>query len=285
MLTQKSLGLSLVALCCYFQLLSQEYSVSSPFYPSIVGTYRPFTTTDGVTNYKNTTANVYLFRSAGLWVFGSQPDLSGTIIDFENSNLPSPPVGQWASFTVVDLLLPVEWGYFRSKFQEESIVLEWETLTESNNSGFAVERSQDGIHFESIAWVEGRGSTQEAYSYEFVDLELPEAPLVYYRLKQIDFDGAHAYSELISVQHNTLRPFIVYPTVLSRYNAKLYIKGGAQFESFYVVDVSGRLLFSKKMEFEWQRELDLSALGVGQYYLVGKRGIRVQRQPFYIVNP
>ncbi len=285
MLTQKSLGLSLVALCCYFQLLSQEYSVSSPFYPSIAGTYRPFTTTDGVTNYKHISANVFLFRTAGLWIFGSQPDMTGSIIDFETSNLPTPPIGQWTSFTVVDLLLPVEWGYFRSKTQEEAIVLEWETLTESNNSGFAVERSQDGIRFESIAWVEGRGSTQENSVYAFLDQQLPEVPLLYYRLKQIDFDGSYAYSRLISVQHQTLRSFSVYPTVLSKNNAKLQIRGGEQLKSFYVVNVEGRLLFSINRESEWQQELDLSALRPGQYYFVGRNGSQIRSLPFFILNP
>lgn len=285
MLTQKSLGLSLVALCCYFQLLSQGYSVSSPNYPIVNGTYRPFTTTDGVNNYKNTTANVYLFRSAGFWMFGAQPDASGTIHDLEASNLPNPPIGEWTSMTVVDLLLPVEWGYFRSMPNGKTIALEWETLTENHNSGFSVERSQDGIRFESIAWVEGRGSTQEPSAYEFVDADPPEVPLVYYRLKQIDFDGSYDYSKLISVQHQSLRPLSVYPTVLSKRNAKLYIRGGAPFESFYVVNNSGRLLFSKKLKSEWQRELDLSSLAAGQYYLMAKKGEHIQSLPFFIISP
>ena len=285
MLTQKSLGLSLVALCCYFQLLSQEYSVSSHFYPSIAGTYRPFTTTDGVRNYKNTTANIYLFRSAGLWIFSDQPNTTGMLIDFETSNAPTPPVGTWQSTTVVDLLLPVDWGYFRSNTQDEAIALEWETLTESNNSGFSVERSQDGIRFESIAWIEGRGSTQEASVYEFLDANPPLVPLVYYRLKQIDFDGSYAYSELISVQHQSLRTLSVYPTVLPQNNARLFIRGGEQFQSFHVVSVSGRLLFSKNLKSEWLQELDLSKLSAGQYYLVGKNGDQDQSLPFIIVNP
>lgn len=284
MLTQKSLGLSLVALCCYFQLLSQEYSVSSLSYPSIAGTYRPFTTTDGVTNFKNTTANVYLFRSIGMWIFGTQPDVTGMIIDFETSNLPSPPVGQWTSLTMVDFLLPVEWGYFHSKTQEGGIVLEWETLTESSNSGFSVERSQDGIRFESIAWVEGRGNTQEASTYRFLDHDPPETPLIYYRLKQIDFDGSYDYSELISVQHQTLRPLSLYPTVLSQNNAWLQIRGGEQFESLYVVDAKGRVIVSRKMGPEWQKQLDLSALSAGQYRLVGHTSTLLQSLPFFIIN-
>lgn len=285
MLTQKSLGLSLVALCCYFQLLSQEYSVSSPFYPSIAGTYRPFTTTDGVTNYKHITTNVYLFRTAGLWIFGSQPDMTGSIIDFETSNLPTPPIGQWTSFTVVDLLLPVEWGYFRARTREAGTILEWETLTESNNSGFAVERSQDGIRFESIAWVEGRGSTQESSAYTFLDQQLPAVPLLYYRIKQVDFDGSYAYSEVVSVQNQALNAFSIYPTVLSRSNAKLQIRGGEQLKSFHVVNVEGSLLFSKNTGPEWQWEVDLSALGPGQYYFVGRNGSQTRSLPFFIVNP
>ena len=121
--------------------------------------------------------------------------------------------------------------------------------------------------------------------YEFLDQELPDVPLVYYRLKQIDFDGTYAYSEVVSVQHQRLRPLSVYPTVLSKSNAKLQIRGGGQFKSFHVVNVEGRLLFSRIREPEWQQEVDLSALGPGQYYFVGKNGSQLRSLPFFIVNP
>ncbi|MBL4733799.1 MAG: T9SS type A sorting domain-containing protein, partial [Flavobacteriales bacterium] len=82
-------------------------------------------------------------------------------------------------------------------------LLKWETASETNNDYFTVERSIDGASFNSIGTVPGAGHSNTRLSYEFADKNLlhqGEQLLYYYRLKQTDYDGQFAYSEIIALK-------------------------------------------------------------------------------------
>ncbi|HHS95665.1 MAG TPA: T9SS type A sorting domain-containing protein, partial [Phaeodactylibacter sp.] len=91
--------------------------------------------------------------------------------------------------------LPIELLSFKAQAQGAKVVLEWVTLSESNNDYFSVERSVDGFHFEEIAVVAGAGTSIHARHYTAFD-ENPFAGNNYYRLKQKDFDGRTSYSDV-----------------------------------------------------------------------------------------
>jgi hypothetical protein len=73
--------------------------------------------------------------------------------------------------------------------------LEWITSLEINNEGFEVQRSKDGIEFETIGWIDGNGNSTNTNYYTAFD-NSPYKGQSYYRLKQIDFDGTTAYSPI-----------------------------------------------------------------------------------------
>lgn len=95
--------------------------------------------------------------------------------------------------------LPVELTAFEGTFKNGEVHLSWRTASEQNNSGFEVERSVDRETFTKIGFVRGAGSTTEAQSYTFVDRGNFTGETVYYRLKQVDFDGRFEYSPVIEV--------------------------------------------------------------------------------------
>ncbi len=94
--------------------------------------------------------------------------------------------------------LPVELIEFVASVEEHTsgprVRLTWKTASESNNFGFEVQRSRDRANFQTLAFMPGAGTTSKYRSYEFVDSDLP-AGLYYYRLKQIDTDGAVQFTE------------------------------------------------------------------------------------------
>jgi Secretion system C-terminal sorting domain/Receptor L domain len=95
--------------------------------------------------------------------------------------------------------LPVEMVNFQAFLKDnKTALLVWQTVSESNNAGFDIEASQDGVHFEKIGFVKGNGTTSETKKYQYID-EKPTANLTYYRLKQIDIDGGFEYSKIVSV--------------------------------------------------------------------------------------
>lgn len=95
--------------------------------------------------------------------------------------------------------IPVELTSFSADVIDQSIELKWTTATETNNQGFEIERSVDGLSFNNIGYVPGFGTTTEPKSYSFTDQSVTSGKY-YYRLKQIDFDGSFTYSDVAEVE-------------------------------------------------------------------------------------
>ncbi len=103
--------------------------------------------------------------------------------------------------------VPVDLNSFTASVNENNVTLSWQTATETNNSGFEIQRSQKS-KFESQKWkkigfVEGQGTSTQKNNYSFIDKN-PEIGSYSYRLVQIDFDGTSNESNTISVEVNSL---------------------------------------------------------------------------------
>ncbi|MFK7946755.1 MAG: YHYH protein [Saprospiraceae bacterium] len=108
--------------------------------------------------------------------------------------------------------LPVEMISFDATVQNQNdVLLEWTTLTETNNKGFELSRSRDWENWEVLDFIEGVGNSLESTDYQYVDRNLDHGE-VYYQLKQIDFDGTSDLSEMIVVEiENQALPIKFYP--------------------------------------------------------------------------
>ncbi len=103
---------------------------------------------------------------------------------------------------------PVELSSFTGQVENSCVYLFWTTASEINNLGFAIERAIQIGQWQEIGFVEGNGTTNEPQTYEYKDSLINVfAEKLYYRLKQIDFDGTFQYSAEIeiSLQQITLR--------------------------------------------------------------------------------
>ncbi len=100
--------------------------------------------------------------------------------------------------------LPIELLSFTGAMntKTKAVDLFWTTATEINNEKFLIQRSLDGENFEDLGEVAGAGNSNTALSYQFSDNK-PVKGIAYYRLKQIDFDGKYAYTDLISVTNSS----------------------------------------------------------------------------------
>ena len=102
--------------------------------------------------------------------------------------------------------LPVELLSFTATAFDSYNELYWTTASETNNSGFYVQRSMNGREFSDIGFAEGAGNTNEIRNYTFKDNNIT-ADLCYYRLKQVDFDGTENLSGIIAVTKGPVKPF------------------------------------------------------------------------------
>jgi hypothetical protein len=95
-------------------------------------------------------------------------------------------------------VIPVELTSFSASVSGNNVELLWETATETNNSGFNIERKSANSEYIEVGFVPGFGTTTEPKAYSFEDNNLSTGTYTY-RLKQIDFDGTFEYSNEVEV--------------------------------------------------------------------------------------
>ena len=98
--------------------------------------------------------------------------------------------------------LPVELVSFIGNVKDKKVYLKWSTATEVNNYGFEVQRSIQIDKWDVLGFVEGHGNSNSQKEYNFIDTEISSSGIYYYRLKQIDNDGAYEFSNQIEVNFN-----------------------------------------------------------------------------------
>lgn len=101
--------------------------------------------------------------------------------------------------TPLSLSAPVEFVYFKGKVEKNRVILDWQTASEVNNEVFDLEHSIDGQTWRRLSSINGQGTSFELQNYTFLHNN-PSKGYNYYRLKQIDFDGAFKYSDVVSIE-------------------------------------------------------------------------------------
>lgn len=84
--------------------------------------------------------------------------------------------------------LAVDLLNFEGAQKNQAIQLNWETGSETNNQAFLLEHSLDGQTFKPLATTTGKGTTNTAQKYQYLD-EQPTTGLNYYQLKPVDLNG------------------------------------------------------------------------------------------------
>ena len=172
--------------------------------------------------------------------------------------------------------LPVRLMFFSANHTESGNLLTWKTATETNNEGFDIETSKDGVNFQSLEFVKGRGTTSETQNYTFTHrLSKNESGILYYRLKQMDFDGQFEYSKIIVVRSEGKQNSVaVYPNPSNGlYTISLDEK--AEIEQISLMTITGQSIDVNMTN----NQLDLSNEAAGVYFLqVNGQNIRLVKK-------
>jgi hypothetical protein len=162
--------------------------------------------------------------------------------------------------------LPVEFISFKAKLEGSNTVLTWATAMEKNNSHFEIQRSIDGANFEVIDEEDGNGNSQNIIEYSYIDHNTPvQSEPVYYRLKQIDYDGQFDFSPIVYIRQEGLETdqMKFYPNPASDHIT--VVKSGYTFNAT-ITDQSGNVLKRKEMQND-QVQFIVSDLPNGFYVL------------------
>ena len=127
-------------------------------------------------------------------------------------------------------VIPVELSSFTAVGMKNGIQLNWETASETNNLGFDIERSINRKEFQKIGFVNGKGTTTQKSTYSFID-ESAGSAKQYYRLKQIDLDGAFKYSSTVEVDLSVPETFSLSQNYPNPFNPATTLSFGLPVES------------------------------------------------------
>ncbi|MEQ9298625.1 MAG: choice-of-anchor D domain-containing protein [Cyclobacteriaceae bacterium] len=198
-------------------------------------------------------ADVRLLFDAIDPTFGSATIINPTVVDnmdgtftFQNVNVSNFTDGGYFTVGSVDkdeTPLPVELLYFVGVQEADQVQLDWATATEINNDHFEVQKSLDGETWEVIGVINGFGTTNTQQDYIFTDVN-PHIGVAYYRLRQVDFDGAFEHSEIVQISYRFEDfDFNFFPNPFTQ-NFTINIKGLSANERmpYRIVNLSGAVL-------------------------------------------
>lgn len=161
-------------------------------------------------------------------------------------------------------IFPLRLLSFNAKKEGDKNVLNWITSNELNVSRFEIERSTNGVTFQTI-----RTISSGLFSYTFKD-NSPKPNLNYYRLKVVDKDGQFEYSPTRVVANISNYTICVHPNpVVSKLQVQIKNKQERQF-NLYVFNVQGKEIISTKWEANevvFYKSIDVSSLSKGIYFL------------------
>jgi hypothetical protein len=168
--------------------------------------------------------------------------------------------------------LPVTFSSFTVTKEQQTAVLSWTTASERNNSGFIVERSQDGKEFSSIARVETKaidGFSDMSLSYSYTDKD-PVSGMNYYRLVQMDRDGNNTFSTIRSLDFSNRSSFHCYPNPTEGQLTVEHNTDKQELLNLRLTDVMGRVVRQAEMRTAKgfnKTLIQLSGLTSGMYNL------------------
>jgi CHRD domain/Secretion system C-terminal sorting domain len=161
---------------------------------------------------------------------------------------------------VTATVLAVELKDFASVSKNNYVYLLWNTVSETNNKGFQIEKSVDGKDFENIGFIKGNGNSKTQTSYSFIDKN--PFKFNYYRLRQMDYDGKETVSKIVNNTFNGNNKFKIAPNPVKD-NLTIYLDENEQ-SNMAIYDVLGRVVLTKSI-FGDLSTFDISSLNTGQY--------------------
>jgi len=161
--------------------------------------------------------------------------------------------------------LPVDFLTFDGVTLEKINRLYWTTANETNNQGFDIEKSKNGLEFEQIGFTPYVETNKGSYSF---DDENPWTGSNFYRLKQIDLDGNYSYSHIIHLVRQSDFNFEVIQNPF-RETLSLEISSNIEIDAnISIFAIDGRVVRQEAVKFSdgtRRLELDMSTLPSGNY--------------------
>ncbi len=185
--------------------------------------------------------------------------------------------------------LPVEWLNFTVSPVDQKVNLNWATASETDNTGFEIQRSSNGSDWNNIGFERTiNGNSVEIQNYAFTD-ERPLPGHNYYRLKQIDLNGKYDYSDVKTVlmenvmEHNLQ----IFPNPSNgKFTLSLHNPNGKR-ANIKLFDSTGSMIWEERFSKEevqpyWEQKFDLPQHEV--YFIVTQIGDQIETEKIVVID-
>jgi hypothetical protein len=166
-------------------------------------------------------------------------------------------------------VLPVELLSFTARLTGSHVELNWITATETSNDYFLVERSADGLEFQPVEIVKGAGTTSQTTRYTSFDKN-PFTGFSYYRLKQVDFDGAYQYSQIIAIRNDPSEIFSIAPVPVLNELTIFFKSEKSALSKLEIMNTKGKVSYYNEIPTDQGNHIfniDVSSLDSGVYFI------------------
>ena len=146
--------------------------------------------------------------------------------------------------------LPIVLGAFDLHCADKKTEIEWTTLSEINNAYFQIQRSINGIEWENIAEIPGSGNSNMPLQYSYSDASAPRG-MVYYRLKQVDYNGSFEIFGVKSIacHQDAASRVLLYPNpTRESFTIEFELDKNYSEAHIELIDMTGRVVGQKNLE-------------------------------------
>lgn len=165
-------------------------------------------------------------------------------------------------------ILPVGFANLSGTYEAARNVITWTTNYEINSANFTLERSRDGVSFETVGTVDGMGSDPVGKTYQMEDFGRYPGQ-TFYRVVERDANGSETLSDVIMVSGDTDGISLANVQVKGdQLSVDIYNGTPTQSVRLEVMDAVGKVLVSVPANAENGRSthiLDISRLSTGVY--------------------
>jgi len=219
---------------------------------------------------------IFMHSFPGDWMYTvyKMPSIDG---NFSSEILAGTRDGKVVCFSGGTVAVPVELTSFAGYTENKNVFLNWSTGTEINNSGFEIQKKSNQ-EWEAAGFVQGSGTTTELRYYSFIDEDV--SPGTYaYRLKQIDYNGAFEYSDIIEIEVSTPAKYSLeqnYPNPFNPATTISYSIKEKGLVTLKVFDILGKevavLVNEEQIAGSYNLKFDASSFASGIYFYTLKAG-------------
>ena len=275
---------------CKEAFVNKIYSLLTPIYD-----YSPTSATltiDGATNFSanltlpipNTLSTEWILNGTSIAtgvdnvniIPSTLPNGNSTLTLFVKDNttlsrsyLPASGYVFSQTWTIANVVLPLEWLSFEAKRVQNRAFLTWQTVNEQKVSHFVVQKSFDGKNFQSIGQVKAQGGLTKN-EYNFTDNTTLRGA-TYYRLAQFDTDGKSTYSSVRTLEKSDKFYYQISPNPVSDV---VNISGNTDYKTEVQIELyneAGAKVYNyalKNVENAYQHSFSVSNLPNGVYFVV-----------------